>query len=218
MTVQALLAGAVPWGWGRSSQLPSSVLSQQDQTSTTLEPSSMGTLIPLAVPSRACSSRPELGLVPWDLSRALCSDSLSPGMPGHPLPSLWPWIPHVPETTHIPHFAKNGQNCRCRLAGGLAGCSRLFWCCLEGPRPPCQGPQSPCQDAAGSGPGHHRQLGPGQLRPSPLLWPARPRAHPCPCLMGICTGYMPAASAGEPAPKQQQQTACAAISPNRNSP
>lgn len=78
MTVQALLAGSVPWGWGRSPQLPTTVFSERDQTSTTVEPSSMGTLIPLVVPSGNCSSHPELGLLHWDLSQALCSGSLSP--------------------------------------------------------------------------------------------------------------------------------------------
>lgn len=110
-----------------------------------------------------------LGPLCWEPSPALPQLAVPLGRLALPSSFRWPWIPHVPETTHIPLFAKNGKGCLRHLAGWLTGCYMLFWCCprlcaAEGPQPLCQG-------TAGSVPGHHWHPWPSQL--TPLRQPGR---------------------------------------------
>lgn len=170
----------------------------------------MGTLVPPVVPSQGCCAPPAPGQGPLcrELSPALPRLAVPLGRLALPLSFCWPWIPHVPETTHIPHFAKNGKNCLRHLAGWLTGRYMLFWCCprlraAEGSQPPCQGhcwlcPQAP--SAAPAEPPHPSAA----AHPSPLVRSDRPRAPPRRCPTGTCIGCKTAASAEEPTPKKKQ--------------
>lgn len=181
-------------GWERSPQLPTIVPRHQGQASTTVEPSPWD---PLSLPEDAVLPPSPVPQLRWELAPALLRLAVPMGCLALLSSFCWPWIPHVPETTDIPHFAKNGKNCLRHLAGWLTGRDMLFWCCprlctAEGPQPPCQGccwlcPRAPLVALA---------------EPTPLLQLGRPRAHLRCRPTGTCIGCK--ARAEEPTPKKKQ--------------
>lgn len=107
------------------------------------------------------SPAPGLGPLCWELSPALPQLTASPGRLALPSSFRWPWIPHVPETTHIPYFAKNGKNCLRHLAGWLQAVT-----CYFGAAQGCvqwRDHSLHARGAAGSVPRHHPHPWPSWL-------------------------------------------------------
>lgn len=145
-----------------------------------------------------------LGLLRRDLAPALSRFAVPQGCLALPSSFCWPWILHVPETTHIPHFAKNSKSCLRHLAGWLGAVTGYFGaargCVQQRNHSLCaRRLMAPTLDIA-SGPGQASSL----LCCSPAKSAYRPCACPCCHPKGTCVRCTVVVSTEEPASNEKQ--------------
>lgn len=150
----------------------------------------------LLFPCRA--GAPPLGSVP----STVLPFTVPPGCRVIPLSSLWPWILHVPETTHIPHFAKNGPMADAVWQAAWQASPCYFGAVWRDHGLTARLHSLHAKGAAGSR-APQAAWTKAALAMSPPV--ARQSLRPSlPCLRCTCTGSETAASAVEPAPKKRQ--------------